>query len=234
MQLLLDNFEKLVSGGISISHNTNITLEQINASGAYVPNPEIVIANPAVANQVSAWLSDRRAGYRVYIVNTSLSTTSISVSSSSEIAAAFGTKPPTCSTTANVTASGQTSGGSSNTNTTGQGGAPTKTGTTASKSTKAPIDGSTANSTPGNVGNKSGLGLLACISAGNTSQATLSTMTPLIFAASLNPVSVDNAGNLRVDPVLHIATGTLLASEGSLPPESSNWEPKPWPTTSRN
>lgn len=61
------------------------------------------------------------------------------------------------------------------------------------------------------------------MTAGNNSQLNLTTQTPLYFAASLQPVTVDRNGNLAVGPVAQVIKPLIgaLAVEASTPLEDA-------------
>jgi hypothetical protein len=186
LQALLSSIATIASGGLSINHASQLTVDQINASAQTV-DANAVVANQAVANNVKTWISMK---YGVYIVATTMSTASISISSSSstDIAAAFGTKLPSC---------------------------PSGTGTTGAKQ----ATGATGTSTSPTAS------LEACLNS--SSQVTLSSAMPLVFATSLRPVTLQN-GNLFVGPVSQIVKGgqVTFALEGAKPqPVKVDWNP---------
>jgi hypothetical protein len=184
LQALLSSIATIASGGLSINHKSQLTVDQIDASAQTV-DPNAVIANPAVANIIKTWLSMK---YSVYVVDTTMSTASISISSSSstDIAGAFGTKLPSC---------------------------PTGTGTTGAKQATG-ATGSSAAPTAS---------LEACLNS--SSKVTLSSATPLVFATSLRPVTLQN-GNLFAGPVSQIVKGgqVAFALKGAKPqPVKVDW-----------
>ncbi len=101
LQALLSSIATIASGGLSINRKSQLTVDQINASAQTI-DPNVVVANQAVANIVKTWISMK---YSVYIVDTAMSTASISISSSgnTDIAGAFGTKLPSCLSGAGTT-----------------------------------------------------------------------------------------------------------------------------------
>jgi hypothetical protein len=221
LQALISGIGTLVSGGLGVSHTKQLGLEQINASGFEVAHPELVIENAAVKTQITSWLGQR---YSVYIVHTALSTSNISVTSSSStgVTAAFGTTLPACP--AGSTPAKPSDGtGAAGTGATGSTGAATGTG---AKETRA-VDGTPAagNATSGAAG-KPTASLQACLNS--SSKITLSTAIPLVFAASLNPVTLGANGVLQVGPVLKIAPGGAFRDLNH-PPKVTTWKPSAWP-----
>jgi hypothetical protein len=109
LQALLSSIATIASGGLSINRTSQLTVDQINASAQTI-DTNVVIANQAVANFVKTWISMK---YSVYIVDTAMSTASISISSSSstDIAGAFGTKLPSCPTGTGTTGAKLATGG---------------------------------------------------------------------------------------------------------------------------
>jgi hypothetical protein len=185
LQALLSSIATIASGGLSVNHSSQLTVDQINASAETVDG-NIVIANPAVASIINTWLAMK---YRVYVVDTVMSTASISISSSSTtgIAAAFGTKLPNC---------------------------PTATAAASAKSAT-----SIANSGPSTANFE------ACMNS--SSSVTLTSASPLVFAASARPITLTN-GNLFVGPVSQIVKGgQILALDGGKPrqPMKVDWNP---------
>lgn len=114
---------KVFSGGASVNHTSQLTLDQLNAAGKEVQAGALdsLITNPAIVAKVKSWLADP-AHYRVYFVSGVLASTSISISTSSgtSVAGAFLTSVPTCNPPAGGSAS-STGGSASSTGGSGSG-----------------------------------------------------------------------------------------------------------------
>lgn len=230
LQALVSGIGSLVKGGLGVNHSNQITLAQINASGTRVEHPETILTNPAVSAQIKTWLAGGR--YSVYLVNTALDTTSLSVTttSSTGITAAFGSSLPQCQ----KPASGNTTGGSTG----GTGG--NTGGTTTGDTTGATSSGSRAgaskpagNSAGGTNGSSSS-GPTGTLQACKNDDSTfsLSTQTPLVFATLTNAVTLQSGGDLQLVPVSETVTGG--GERGKAVPTqaatlSGKWKQSAWP-----
>lgn len=219
---LVNGIAKMVGGGVSVSHSSQLTVKQIDASAQKI-DPDVVIANPKVQEQLTKWLKDKKANYRVYVVDVALSTTNISITSSSDtdIAAAFGATLPTCPSASDKTSGAATNSGSGS----GSGNASSSDKPSGTSKSGTPVNGtSTAapSTTASNTSTPSGT-LKACMN-GN-SLVGLSTTTPLVFAASLRSVTLGDDGTLSVSPVSDVAN--TKAGEHITPlPSNIDWDPK--------
>jgi hypothetical protein len=222
VQAILSGLAKLFGGSAKFSHSNQLTLDEIDASGKRIQDGllDTLAANPVVASQIATWLKDPKNKYSVYFVNTVLATTNLSVSSSSgtNVAAAFQTTPPTCTTPTQPAAT--TTPATTTTPTT------STTANTATPTTTAPATPTTTTQTSGSstTGN-----LQACVAVSNSSQLSLSTKTPLYFAATLNPVSLEN-GKVVLGPVVQLTKSGSMSPVSSSPPSSSKWKKVNWPT----
>ena len=200
LQALLSGLGKIVNAGAKFEKNNKLTLAQISASGTEITNSALAAVND---NQIVITQVNQWISqkYRVYVVHTALKTSSISVTSSGswDVNAAFGTTLPQCASNA------AGSGGTPATNNSG----------TPSTHTQSPTSGPPTAS------------LQAC--ANSNSSLSLSTDTPLVFAASLNPIVLVN-GKLQVGPILTLVTGGAVKGLGSRAPSSLAWTKLDWPT----
>ena len=221
---LVSGIAKTLGGGVEVSRDSQLTVKQIDASAQKI-DPDAVIANSTIQSKVKEWLSDKKAGYQVYLIDVTLSATDISITSNSEtdVAAAFPQKPANCpatSTASSTNSSGaapSTTGGSDTTAAPGKTAAKTKGGTTnASGSASTPSTGTSNSSTPSGA-------VQVCING--KSVVGLSTKTPLVFAASLRRIKLEDDGSLSVSPVTDIANTKAGTHVEPLPAEI-DWNPK--------
>jgi hypothetical protein len=218
LQALLSGIGSVVNAGLGFKRDKQLTLEQIDATGFQVDHPETVIANNTVKAQVTKWLQK----YNVYIVHTALATSNISVTASSsfDVKAAFGTALPTCPAPAN--------GAKPTTDSAGSGGA-AGAGTTANTAGTRAVDGANAataaTAAAGSVSKAAPTASLDVCQA-SSSKLTLSVSKPLVFAVSLNPVTMDASGALQVEPVLKVAPGNGIRA---LQAPAVKWQAVSWP-----
>ena len=222
---LVNGFAKMVGGGVQADHNSQLTVKQIDSSAQKI-DPDVVIANPTVQAQLKRWLSDKKANYRVYVVDVALSTTNISITSSgqTDIVAAFPQKPTTCPS-ASTASSDKSSGTATNSGTTSATAASSDKGSPAPGTKGGTAASSTAaagSSTPASNSSTPNATLQVCTNG--TSVVGLSTTKPLVFAASLRSVTLGDDGNLSVSPVSDVAN-TKAGVHVTPLPSKIDWDP---------
>jgi len=218
-QALAGGLGTVVKLGFGFDHNKQTTLAQINASGARLPNPELMLTNPTVAAQIKTWLSGGR--FNVYIVSTALTTTNLSAktSSSTGVAAAFGDDVKQCTPqTGGSATGGNTTGGGSTAGGTSAGGTTTRTTTAA---------GSTATGAA-TSGTNTGPTVSVQVCKTDDSTFSLATQTPLVFATLTNAVTLQPDGTPQINPVPGVSPGGRL-KQAQVAMPSGKWKQQPWP-----
>jgi len=198
LQGLLSGLGKIVNAGAKFDKNNKLTLAQISASGSEITNPALSALSE---NQIVMTQVNQWIGqrFRVYVVHAALKTTSISVTSS----------------------------GSWDVSTAFGTALPQCTPATNSNST-TPATNSNAAATPAQSPSKGAPAASFQACANSNSSLSLTTDTPMVFAASLNPIVLVNA-KLQVGPILTLVTGGAVRGDGSRPPSSLTWKKLDWP-----
>lgn len=197
LEALVSGLGKLGNGGFSGSHSPQTILKEIDGNElAIVPTAQSILADSAVSKQVKQW---QQSGLKVYLVYSTATTTSISITttSSTGISAAYGTSLPTCTTPpVGTTASG--GGATSAGSTTASGDTNQSVGSTpatgAIPAAETPTEGSGSTTGAASTTSTTTASLQACTNS--SSQLTLSTTTPLVFAAEVRLVRTLHDGTL--------------------------------------
>jgi hypothetical protein len=198
LQALLSGLGKIVNAGAKFDKSNKLTLAQISASGSEITNPAL---SALTDNQIVMAQVGQwiNQHFRVYVVHAALKTSSISVTSSGSW---------------DVSAAFGTALPQCPPATSGNGTTPATSSTPATAQSQAPSKGAPTAS------------LQAC--SNSNSSLSLTTDTPLVFAASLNPIVLIN-GKLQVGPILTLVTSGAVRGDGSRPPSSITWRKQDWP-----
>ena len=245
VQALINGIGKVlgssIQAGVSVNHSSQETVQKINASGTCVQvgpqcgmDVQALLSQPLVSNQIKLWLQNKNPEYAVFVVTKVLTTTNLSVStsSSSGVDAALGSlqQCPSSNGTPNPTPAGGATGaggtGGGATGATGAGG----TGNTQTGSTNA-------TGTNTSTGNSPTASLQFC--QNSSSQFSMSTSSPLVFAAETVPVTLDSGGNLQAGPIAVHHGGFMALTAPATGPTSppppqakvfqGRWQQKSWP-----
>jgi len=218
-----------IGGGVTYSKSSQETAQEIDASGMCVlvsttstqpPQCGMDVGNllteAPVSKQIKAWLQNKNAGYSVYVVTKVASTSSLSVttSSSNGVSAVFLVNLPQCPPPNQPSGSVSPAGGAASAGGSGSGNAPA-TGGTAGTATTTSTAGSPT------------VSLQAC--KVSSSQFTLNTSAPLVFAVEAVQVNMDQNGNLQTTPVAFTMAHPIQPIQPKPAIVKGRWQLRPWP-----
>lgn len=206
----LSGLFKLAGGG-TFSSQSQLSWDQIDVSGSQVTT-SAVLADSDVKALVKGWINDKKNKYQVYIVESTISTSTVSINNSKgvDISGAVGTQVPKCqppassSTTSPSSSSTATNSASSTSSspTTKGGGAPKSSSNSASSTNTSPTSSGTSVTNAAASATPSGT---FCVDVATTSQVKLKSDSAKVIGAGLRKVAYDPAKDtLTAEPVRSI------------------------------